>query len=108
MEPEPKIQHFLEKGWTMEPRTGISVAESLLSHIGGTEVQDVYVDEDEGGRFLGVVFTDGETEYHITFEENGRVQLAEGPLEGEKLEEVTTFMLSEVTPPYSGESLAEK
>ncbi len=87
----------------MEGRTGVSVAEQLLSYIGGTEVQDVYFDEDEEGRYLGVVFTDGETEYHLTFEADGTVRLAEGPLEGESLEEVTTFTIGEVAPPlYQG------
>ncbi len=102
-----KSQHLLEGGWMMEYRTGVSLAELLMSHIGGTEVEEVYIDEDEGGRYLGVVFTDGENEYHLTFEEDGTVQLAEGPLEGEKLEEVTTFSLTDVTPPFSEDGLTE-
>ncbi len=91
----------------MEYRTGVSLAELLMSRIGGTEVQDVYIDEDEEGRYLGVVFTDGESEYHLTFEEDGTVQLAEGPLEGDSLEEVTTFTLGDVTPPFSEDGMAE-
>lgn len=90
-----------------EKRSGVSVAELLLSRIGGAELQDVYLDEDEEGRFLGLVFTDGETEYHLTFEEDGTIQLAEGPLEGESLEEVVTFGLDEVVPPYSDEGSAQ-
>ena len=91
----------------MEHRTGVSMAELLLSRIGGTEVQDVYFDEDEEGRYLGVVFTDGESEYHLTFEEDGTVQLAEGPLEGDSLEEVATFTLGEVRPPFSQDGMTE-
>lgn len=91
----------------MEYRTGVSLAELLMSRIGGTEVQDVYIDEDEEGRYLGVVFTDGESEYHLTFEEDGTVQLAEGPLEGDSLEEVTTFALGDVTPPFSEDGMVE-
>ena len=91
----------------MEYRTGVSLAELLMSRIGGTEVQDVYIDEDEEGRYLGVVFTDGENEYHLTFEEGGTVQLAEGPMEGEKLEVVTSFSLGDVQPPFSEEGTAE-
>ncbi|MGE5620819.1 MAG: hypothetical protein ACM3US_16345 [Sphingomonadaceae bacterium] len=91
----------------MENRTGVSLAEELLSHIGGTEVEDVYIDEDENGRYLGLVFSDGETEYHLTFEEDGTIQLAEGPLEGEGLEEVTTFSINEVVPPYSEDGVEE-
>ncbi|MHB1160624.1 MAG: hypothetical protein ACYC3V_09905 [Chloroflexota bacterium] len=92
----------------MEYRTGVTLAEELLSRIGGTEVQDVYIDEDEEGRYLGLVFSDGETEYHLTFEEDGTVQLAEGPLEGENLEEVATFSLNEVTPPFSEDGQAHE
>jgi len=78
-----------------------------LSFIKSTEVEDVYLDEDEDGEnYLGVVFTDGEMEYHLTFQEDGTVQLAMGPLEGESLEEVATFNLSEVEPPYSEDGLA--
>ncbi len=84
-----------------EQRSGVDVAELLLSRLGGTQVEDVYVDEDEEGRYLGVVFSDGENEYHLTFEEDGTVQLAQGPLEGETLEEVTTFNLTEVDAPFS-------
>lgn len=97
----------MEGGWMMEYRTGVSLAELLMSRIGGTEVQDVYIDEDEEGRYLGVVFTDGESEYHLTFEEDGTVQLAEGPLEGDSLEEVTTFTLGDVTPPFSEDGMVE-
>ncbi len=91
----------------MENQTGVNLAERLLAHIGGTELQDVYLDEDEEGRYLGLVFSDGEREYHLTFEEDGTIQLAEGPLEGESLEEVTTFSLGEVGPPFSEDGMAE-
>lgn len=90
----------------MEYRTGVALAEELLARLRGTELQDVYIDEDEEGRYLGVVFTDGDTEYHLTFEEDGTVQLAEGPLEGDELEEVTTFTLGEVGPPFSEDGSA--
>lgn len=108
-DPDPvlRTQHLLEGDWIMEYRTGVSLAELLMSHIGGTEVQDVYIDEDEHGRYIGVVFTDGENEYHLTFEEGGTVQLAEGPLEGDKLEEVTSFSLADVQPPFSEGGIAE-
>lgn len=91
----------------MEYRTGVDLAEALLSRLEGTELQDVYLDEDEEGRYLGLVFSNGETEYHLTMEEDGTVQLAEGPLEGEALEEITTFALSEVVPPFSEDGLSE-
>lgn len=85
----------------MEYRSGVSLAELLLGRLRGTELEDVYLDEDEDGRYLGLVFTDGENEYHVTFQEDGTVELAEGLAEGEFLEEVTTFNLSEVEPPFS-------
>ena len=50
-----------------EEMDGVSLAERLLSAIQGTEVDDIYLDEDEDGKYLGVVFTDNETEYHLTF-----------------------------------------
>lgn len=106
-DPVLRTQHLLEGDWIMDYRTGVSLAELLMSHIGGTEVQDVYIDEDEQGRYIGVVFTDGENEYHLTFEEGGTVQLAEGPLEGDKLEEVTSFSLADVQPPFSEGGIAE-
>ena len=90
----------------MEFVTGARLAETLLSRIGGTQLEDVYIDEDEEGRYLGLVFTDGEREYHLTLQEDGTVQLAEGPVDGETLEEVATFSLGEVMPPFSEDGLA--
>lgn len=89
-----------------EGRTGVTLAELLWSQIRGTEVEDVYVDEDEEGHYLGVVLSDGETEYHLTFQEDGTVELAMGPVEGETLEEVVSFNLSEVEPPFSENGMA--
>ncbi len=88
----------------MEETTGQTLAELLLSQLQGAEVEDVYLDQDEDGNYLGVVFSDGETEYHLTFQEDGTVELAKGPVEGESLEEVAIFDLGEVEPPFSEDS----
>lgn len=87
--------------------TGVGLAEFLTSRLGGCQVEDVYIDEDEDGRYLGLAFSDGETEYHLTFQQNGTVQLAQGPLEGETLDEVAAFDLSDVAPPFSEDGLGE-
>ena len=85
----------------MENRTGMALAGILMSRLSGTQVEDVYIDEDEEGPYLGLVFSDGETEYHLTFDAAGSVELAEGPLEGENLEEVVAFRIAQVEPPFS-------
>ena len=90
----------------MEPEedSGAGLAELLLSRLGGTQLDDIYLDEDEDGRYLGLVFSDGETEYHLTVDEEGVVELSQGALEGESLEEVASFALGEVAPPFSEDS----
>lgn len=88
--------------------SGSGLADFLLGRLEGTRVEDVYIDEDEDGSYLGLVFSDGETEYHLTVDENGEVQLAEGPLEGESLEEVRSFRLDSVIPPFSENSSADE
>lgn len=90
-----------------EGMTGMSLADRLLSAIRGATVDDVYMDEDEEGHYLGVVFTIDEMEYHLTFQEDGTVQLAMGEVEGESLEEVITFNLADIEPPFSGNGLLE-
>lgn len=93
---------------SMDPQeSGSGLAEFLLSRLDGTRVEDVYIDEDEDGSYLGLVFSDDEKEYHLTVDESGEVQLAEGPLEGESLEEVKTFRLDLLTPPFSDDSAEE-
>ncbi len=88
-----------------QDRSGIALTELLADRLEGTELQGVYFDEDDEGRpFLGLVLSDGEKEYHLTFDGTGTVELAEGPLEGESLDEVTAFQIDEVEPPFSEDS----
>jgi hypothetical protein len=88
----------------MEGMAGAELVELLMSRLEGTRLEDVYLDQDEDGNFLGLMFSDGETEYHLTVDDAGTVQLSEGPLEGESLQEVVTFDLSEVEAPFSEDS----
>ncbi len=91
----------------MEGMTGVGLVELMMSRLAGTRLEDVYLDQDEEGNYLGLMFSDGETEYHLTVDEDGSIQLAQGPLEGESLQEVTTFDLGEVLPPFSEDSASE-
>ena len=88
--------------------SGADLSEFLMSRLEGTRVEDIYIDEDEDGNFLGLVFSDGDVEYHLTVDEGGIVQLAEGTLEGDSLEEVKSFQLDAVIPPFSEDSSAEE
>lgn len=90
----------------MTDRTGTSLTELLTSHLEGTQLDEVYIDQDEDGNFVGLVFSDGETEYHLTFDDNGSIMLARGSLQGEMLQEVVEFSLDEVLPPFPGDVLA--
>ena len=93
---------------SMDPQeSGSGLAEFLLSRLDGTLVEDIYIDEDEDGSYLGLVFSGDDKEYHLTVDEIGEVQLAEGPLEGESLEEVRTFRLDLLKPPFSDDSAEE-
>jgi len=92
----------------MEGMSGAVLAELLMSRLEGTRLEDVYLDQDEEGNYLGLMFSDGETEYHLTVDETGTVQLSEGPVEGETLQEVTSFDLSEVEAPFSEDSSTEE
>jgi hypothetical protein len=93
---------------SMDPQeSGSGLAEFLLSRLEGTRLEDVYIDKDEDGSYLGLVFSDGEKEYHLTVDESAEVQLAEGPLEGDSLEEVKTFRMNTLTPPFSDDSVEE-
>jgi hypothetical protein len=93
---------------SMDPQeSGSGLAEFLLGRLDGTRVEDVYIDEDEDGNYLGLVFSDDEREYHLTVDKSGEVQLAEGPLEGDSLEEVKTFRLDLLTAPFSDDSTDE-
>lgn len=85
----------------MESRIGADIVRDLMENLEGKEVDYIYIDEDEDGRYLGVVLTDGETECHLTFQQNGFVQLAAGPEEGEELDEVLAFDLGDVEEPFS-------
>lgn len=91
----------------MASRSGAEILEKLLEHIEGTYVDYAYVDEDEDGKFLGIVLIDDEehTEYHLTLQQNGYVQLAAGPEEGETLDEVMDFNLAEVEEPFSNDGV---
>jgi len=90
----------------MEFETGAELSQLLMGRLRGSQLEDVYFDDDEDGRFLGLMFSDGATEYHLTFEEDGTVHLAQGPVDGEELEEVVTFGLDEVEPPFSTDGAA--
>ncbi len=88
----------------MESRIGADIVRDLMENLEGKEVDYIYIEEDEGGRYLGVVLTDGETECHLTFQQDGFVQLAAGPEAGEELDEVMAFNLGEVEEPFSDDS----
>lgn len=87
--------------------SGAEIVKQLLENLEGTQIDYIYVDEDEDGQYLGLVFSDGETEFHLTMQQDGFVQLASGPEEGENLDEVLSFKLGEVQEPFStdGEEL---
>ena len=85
----------------MESRIGADIVRDLMENLEGKEVDYIYIDEYEAWRYLGVVLTDGETECHLTFQQNGFVQLAAGPEEGEELDEVLAFDLGDVEEPFS-------
>jgi hypothetical protein len=89
------------RGGPVENRIGADIVKALLENLEGKEVDYVYIDEDEGGRYLGVAFTDGETECHLTFQQDGFIQLAAGPEEGAELNEVLSFDLATVEEPFS-------
>ncbi len=91
----------------MESSTGSDIVKKLLENLEGKALDYAYIDEDEDGRYLGLVFTDGETEYHLTVQEDGFVQLAAGPEEGETLDEVISFDLGEVQEPFSTDGIGE-
>ena len=91
----------------MESRIGADIVRMLLENLQGKTLEYAYLDGDEEGTYLGLVFTDGETEYHLTVQEDGFVQLASGPEEGETLDEVMSFPLGEVEEPFSTESIGE-
>lgn len=92
----------------MELKVGSEIVESLLDNLEGRQIDYAYIDEDEDGRYLGLVFTDGETEYHLTVQQDGYIQLASGPEEGDTLEEVISFKLGEVEEPYSVDGAGEE
>jgi len=85
----------------VESRIGADIVKALLEQLEGKTVDYVYIDEDEDGHYLSVVLTDGETECHLTFQQDGFVQLAAGPEEGEELDEVLSFDLDQVEEPFS-------
>lgn len=87
----------------MEFETGVELSQLLLGRLKDSQLKDVYFDDDEDGRFLGLMFYKDDTEYHLTFEEDGTVQLAEGPVDGDVLDEVVTFGLDEVEAPFSAD-----
>lgn len=87
----------------MKSRIGADIVKSLLENLEGKQVDYIYIDEDDDGRYLGVVLTDGETECHLTFQQDGFVQVAAGPEQGEELEEVLSFELGDVEEPFSAD-----
>lgn len=91
----------------MESNVGAEIVARLQENLVGRRVDYAYVDEDEFGRYIGLVFTDGETEYHLTVQEDGAIQLASGPEDGDTLEEVMSFNLHEVEEPFSADGVED-
>ena len=89
-------------------RVGAEIVKEILENLEGSQIDYVYIDEDEEGQYLGLVFTDGENEYHLTVQQDGFVQLAAGPEEGESLDEVLSFNLGKVEEPFSVDGIGEE
>ncbi len=92
----------------MASKVGVEIVQQLLENIQDSHVEYAYIDEDDDGKYLGIVFSDGGTEYHLTFQQDGYVQLAAGPEEGNTLEEVMSFSLGEVEEPFSTDGDGEE
>jgi hypothetical protein len=94
-------------GGHVENQTGAGITKVLAENLKGKALDYVYLDEDDDGRYLGLVFTDGVTEYHLTFQEDGYVQLAAGPEDGDTVDEVLSFDLAELEEPFSDDGVGE-